>query len=101
MVRVRVIKCVVIIAKNKKIKDFWKATGLTNKMWNTLYILVLIMARKTDITESGSSSLLRTPFNTVCPLKTRKVHLSAYKLSASSTDQMHCYRMIPFLFQGV
>jgi hypothetical protein len=98
MVKFRVIKCVVIIAKIYKNKKDWKATGLTNKLWNTLYILVLIIARKTDITESGSSSLLRTPFNTVCPLKTRKIH---YKLSASSTDQMHCYRMIPFLFQGV
>jgi hypothetical protein len=55
-------------------------------MWIILYILVLIIAKKNLHKEGGSISTLTPPFNTACPLKIRKILLSAYELSASRTE---------------
>jgi hypothetical protein len=40
--RVRVMKCAVII-----VKFFWKPTGLTNELGIALWILVIIIAKRT------------------------------------------------------
>jgi hypothetical protein len=53
---------------------------------NNLVHISYNYCKETYITEGGSSSPLRTPFNTACPLKTRKMLLSASKLSAFNTE---------------